>query len=199
MTEIQEEKSHAESTDAYSVGKKKSGKLGKIVTSVVLFFVIVSLGKFMGRQAGRQAAMQTVEQESISQNAPIGFMGAKWLMPLSEAKALFPDAIEFAPGNLKFESTAFSRPAFIDLMFDDNLLIMIIITLKGEKTVNTYNQTHKLIAQEYGVFPEPITSAAKTQSRKSIGRVAIEHVLYEQLGMSIEQVMLYRTKASASN
>lgn len=199
MAEIQEEKLHTESTDAHSVCKKKSGKLGKIITSVVVFFVIVSLGKFLGRQAGRQAAMQTIEQESISQNAPIGFMGAKWLMPLSEAKALFPDAIEFAPGNLKYESTAFSRPAFIDLMFDDNLLIMIIITFKGEKTENTYNQTRKLIVQEYGVFPKPITTAEqKLISRKSIGRVAIEHVLYEQLGMSIEQIMLYRTKASAS-
>lgn len=199
MADIQKEESHAGPTDANSIGKKKGSNLGKIVTSVVVLFAIVSFSKFLGRQVGRQAAMQTVEQESLSQNAPTGFMGAKWLMPLSEAKALFPDAIEFSPSNLKFETTAFSRPAFIDLMFDDNFLIMIILTFKGEKTESTYNQTHRLLVQEYGVFSAPVpTAEQKLISRKSIGRVAIEHVLYEQLGMSIEQVMLYRTKPSTS-
>ncbi len=188
-----------ESPDTRIEDKKKRSKLGRIVGSIVVFLALVSVAKFIGRQVGRQAAMQTVQQESISQNAPTGFMGAKWLMPMSEAKSLFPDAIEFSPGNLKLEATAFSRPAFVDLMFDNNLLIMIIISFKGDKTESTYKQTHRIVVQEYGAFPEPTSTSEQILiSEKRIGRVAIEHVLYEQSGMSIEQVMLYRTKADPS-
>jgi len=175
--------------------KKKRGKLSGIVSSIAILCLIMLGAKFFGRQVGRKAAMQTVQQESIAQNAPPGFMGAKWLMPMSQAKSLFPDATEFAPGNLKLDKTAFGRPAFVDLMFTDNLLLMIIISFKGEKTESTYRQTHVLIENEYGAFSEPSrTSEHIFASKKIIGRIVIEHLLYQQLGMPIEQVMLYRTK-----
>ncbi len=179
--------------------KKKRGKLTGIVSSIAILCVIVLGAKFLGRQVGRQAAMQTVQQESIIQSAPTGFMGAKWLMPISQVKSLFPDATEFAPGNLKLDTTAFGRPAFVDLMFTDNLLLMIIITFKGEKTESTYRQTHVSIEKEYGAFPEPSsTSEHILASKKRIGRIIIEHLLYQPLGMPIEQVMLYRTKANTA-
>jgi hypothetical protein len=126
---------------AESRPENRSHKLARVVISIAVLLVITLYVKYLGRRTGRQAAVQSVQQESISQNAPTGFIGAKWLMSMSDAKRLFPDAIEFAPGNLKFERTAFSRPAFIDLMFDDDLLLMIIITFKGEKTERTYKQT----------------------------------------------------------
>jgi len=122
-------------------------------------------------------------------------MGATWLMPMNEVRSLFPDAIEFAPGNLKMEATAFGRPAFIDFMFTDNLLLTIIVSFKGQKTDITYGQTHLLLEQEYGAFPEPVSTAEHTlASSKRIGRIVIEHLRYQHLGMPIEQVMLYRTK-----
>lgn len=185
-----------EQQEGQSQSKEKSGKLRGILSSIAVFLVIVFGAKFLGRQAGRQAAIQAVQHESFSQNAPIGFMGAKWLMSMTEVKSLFPDATEFSPGNLKFETSAFSRPAFVDLMFNNNLLLMVIITFKGEKTESTYIQTHDLVVQEYGAFPETSSTNEKELIyRKRIGRITIEHVLYEQFGMPIEQVMLYRTKA----
>lgn len=177
--------------------KKKRGKLYGILSSIAIFCIIVFLAKFLGRQAGRQAAMQTVQQESIAQNAPTGFMGAKWLMQMSKVKSLFPDAIEFSQENLKLDSNAFGRPAFIDFMFTDDLLIMIIISFKGEKTENTYRQTHVLVEKEYGEFPDPSSNSENIlASKKRIGRIVIEHILHQPLGISIEQVSLYRTKVT---
>ena len=177
--------------------KKKRGKLTGIISLIAILCVIVLGAKFLGRQVGRKAAMQTVQQESITQNAPTGFMGAKWLVSISQVKSLFPDATEFAPGNLKLNTTAFGRSAFVDFMFTDNLLLMIIITFKGEKTESTYRKTHFSIEREYGPFPEPSsTNEHILASKKTIGRIAIHHLLYKQLGMTIEQVMLYRTKGT---
>lgn len=178
---------------------KKRGKLYGIVSSVAIFCIIVFLAKFLGRKAGRQAAMQTVQRESIEQNAPTGFMGAKWLMQMSQVKSLFPDAIKFSQDDLKLDSNAFGRPAFIDFMFTDDLLIMIIISFKGEKTESTYRQTHVLVKKEYGGFPDPSSDSENILvSKKRFGRIVIEHVLHKPLGVPIEQVMLYRTKENNS-
>ncbi len=177
--------------------KKKRGKLTGIVSSIAILCVIVLGAKFLGRQVGRQAAIQTVQQDSITQNALTGFMGAKWLMSISQVKSLFPDATEFAPGNLKLDTSAFGRTAFVDFMFTDNLLLMIIITFKGDKTESTYRQTHFSIEKEYGAFPEPSsTNEHILASKKRFGRIIIEHLLYQPLGMTIEQVMLYITKGT---
>ena len=178
--------------------KKKRPKFIGIVSSVTIFCVIIFLTKYLARQAGTQAAMQTVQQESIAQNAPTGFKEAKWLMPMSQIKSLFPDAFEFAPGKLMLDTTAFGRPAFVGFDFTDNMLIMIIITFKGEKTERTYQQTHDLIENKYGTFPEPMsTNKQILSSKKIIGRVAIEHVLYQQQSTPIEQIVLYRIKSNS--
>lgn len=175
--------------------KKKRGKLSGIVISIAIFCVIMFGAKFLGPQSGIQRAMQDVQQECIAQGAPTGYMGAKWLMSMSQVKALFPDATEFTPRNLKLDTTAFGRPAFVDFVFTDNLLLMIIISFKGEKTEGTYRQTHVLVEKEYGAFPEPSsTSEHILYSKKRIGKIMIEHLLYQSLGMPIEQVGLYRTK-----
>jgi len=93
------------------------------------------------------------------------------------------------------EATAFGRPAFVDFMFTDNLLLMIIVSFKGQKTDITYGRTQVLLEQEYGAFPEPVSTAEHTlASRKDIGRIVIEHLLYQRLGIPIEQMILYRTK-----
>lgn len=65
MTERQEDQSRP---------KKKRGKLGGVVSFIAIFCVIMFGAKFLGRQTGRQAAMKTIQQESIAQNAPTGFM-----------------------------------------------------------------------------------------------------------------------------
>lgn len=178
--------------------KKKQHKLIGIVSSITIFCIIMFWAKYLGRQSGRQSAMQTVQAESIAQNAPTGLMGAKWLMTISQVKKLFPEAIEFAPGNLKLDTIVFDRPAFVDFVFNDNLLIMIIISFKGEKTEMTYKQTHDLVEDKYGIFPVPTsTSKQILSSKKIIGRIAIEHVLYQQAGIQIEQVVIYRTKSNS--
>lgn len=183
--------------DSKNRAEVRRSVLVRAVKPIAVLLLIMLGGKYVGRYVGRRAAMQTVHHESVSQNAPTGFMGAKWLISMAEAKRLFPDAIEFAPGDLKFETIAFSRPAFVDLVFDDNLLIMVIVTFKGDKTKNTYRQTRDLLIKEYGLFPEPTsTSEEELASKKRIGRVMIEHVLYRQGDMAIEQVQLYRTKAT---
>lgn len=162
---------------------------------IIIFCVIIFCTRYLGSQVGRRAALQAVQGESIAQNAPNGFMGAKWLMTMPQVKALFPQAVEFTAENLKLDASAFDRPAFIDFIFKNDLLIMIIISFKGEKTEMTYQQTHDLITDKYGSFPEPSSAGEEIlSSKKIIGRVAIEHVLYQQMGMPIEQVMFYRTK-----
>ena len=171
----------------------KRRKWGRIVGAAVILCLIWLGVRFVAREGGREAAIRTVKQESISQGA--GFMGATWLMPMNEVRSLFPNAIEFAPGNLKMEATAFGRPAFVDFMFTDNLLLMIIVSFKGQKTDITYGRTQVLLEQEYGAFPEPVSTAEHTlASRKDIGRIVIEHLLYQRLGIPIEQMILYRTK-----
>ena|GEM_PF-3496061 len=179
--------------------RKKHGKLSGVVSSIGILCLIMFGAKFLGRPAGRRAAMQTVEQESIAQNAPPGFMGAKWLMPMSQVKSLFPDATEFAPRNLQLETIAFGRPAFVDFTFIDDLLLIIVITFKGDKTESTYRQTHALVEKEYGAFPQPSTTSEHIlASKKRIGRIIIEHLLCQPLGMPIEQVTLYRIKTNTA-
>jgi len=180
--------------------KKKRPKFIGIVCSVTMFCILMFCAKYIGRQVGGQAAIQTVQQESIAQNAPTGFMGVTWLMPMSQVKSLFPDAFEFAPGRLMLDTAAFGRPAFVGFDFTNNRLLMIIISFKGEKTDSTYQQTHDLVEDKYGAFPEPSSTSEKIlSSKKIIGRIAIEHVLYQQMGIPIEQVMLYRTKSNSSH
>jgi hypothetical protein len=174
---------------------KKPSRLTGALTSVAVLCAIILAAKFLGRQAGRHAAMMTVQQESIAQDAPTGFLGAKWLMSMSRVRSLFPDAAEAGPGNLKLETTAFGRPAFVDFSFTNDLLLMVTITFKGEKTESTYRNTHTLVQREYGAFPEPSsTPEYLLVSQKRVGRVVIKHVLYRVAGMSIEQVQLYRAK-----
>ncbi|MBN2317416.1 MAG: hypothetical protein JXM79_26065 [Sedimentisphaerales bacterium] len=178
---------------------KKRPRFVGIVSSVTMCCIIMFCAKYIGRQVGGQAAIHTVQQESITQNAPTGFMGAKWLMSTSQVKSLFPDAFEFAPGRLMLHTTAFGRPAFVGFDFTDNRLLMIIISFKGEKTESTYQKTHYLIEEQYGAFSEPSSTSEQTlSSEKIIGRIAIEHLLYQQIGMPIEQVLIYRTKSSSA-
>jgi formylglycine-generating enzyme required for sulfatase activity len=177
---------------------KKRRLIVGVGSSIVIFFIIIFGAKSLGRQAGQQAARYDFQQELIAQNAPTGFMGAKWLMSKSQVKSLFPDIIEFAPDDLKLDSTAFGRPAFIDFVFHDNLLDIIVISFKGEKTERMFRLTHLLVINEYGEFPEPSrTNGFILISKKSIGKISIEHNLYEISGTPIEQVMLYKTKTES--
>lgn len=181
--------------------KKKwgNGKWVGIVSFIAIFCIIMFMAKILGHQAGKQRAIQTVQRESIAQNAPTGFMGAEWLMPISQVKSLFPDAVDFASGKLMLDTNAFERPAFVGFDFTDNKLLMVIVTFKGEKTESTYRQTHILLEKEYGTFSEPSsTNKHILASKKKIGRIAIEHHLYQSLGLPIEQVTIYRTKENTA-
>jgi len=177
--------------------RKNRGPIIGLVIFITIYIAIVFVSKFVGKQEGREAAIVEIQKESIADNAPTGFMGAKWLMPISQVEALFPDAYRFDKDNLKLDTIVFDRPAFVDFKFKNNSLLMIIITFKGEKNKKTYRLTHDLVMKEYGVFPEA-TSTSKyiLISKKRIGRIAIRHQLYKIGEMSIEQVMLYRTKSS---
>jgi hypothetical protein len=162
---------------------------------IIITFIVIFGAKLLGRQAGQQAARNDFQQELIAQNAPTGFMGAKWLMSKSQVKSLFPDIIEFAPDDLKLDSAAFGRPAFIDFVFHDNLLDIIVISFKGEKTEGTFRSTHNLVIREYGEFPEPSsTNGFILISKKNIGKISVEHNLYRISGTPIEQIMLYKMK-----
>lgn len=163
---------------------------------IVVLIVLLWLGiKLVGRSVGRQAAMMSVEQESIAQQAPPGFLEAKWLMSMDEVEALYPEAVVFAPGNLKLETKAFDRPAFVDFMFTDNLLLIIVVSFRGEKTEATFRDTQVKLVEEYGAFEEPAATADhRLASNKRMGRIVVQHLLYRTLGMPIEQVVLHRAK-----
>lgn len=182
-----------------SKSKNIGGKIVKISIFVVVVIVFSQVIKSLGRQAGIHDAKRTVEQESISQKAPTGLMGAKWLMPVSEAKSMFPDAIESTEKNhtnLRFKKNAFSRSAFIDLTFKNDLLLMILVNFIGDKNEKTYIQTQNILSKEYGQFNETTDALnnEKISTSKTIGRVTINHILYEKDGKSAEQIVLYRTK-----
>jgi len=181
--------------EKHNVTSKKKGIFRGVLIFITIYIIIMLISNYLGRQSGRRAAINNVHQESISQNAPTGFLGAKWLMSLSEVKFLFPDAVEFSKDNLKMENTAFDRPAYIDFVFNNNMLLIIVISFKGEKTESIYSITQIAIEKMYGSFPEPSKSSEHILStEKEFGRIVIQHMLYQQNGLLNEQVMLYRTK-----
>lgn len=167
-----------------------------IVATVVLVVVLVPVAKLLGRQEARRAAQAHVEQESIAGKAPVGYMGTKWLMSMETVQKLFPDAIEFSPGELKIDTEAFGRRAFVDFMFGElNALAMIIISFQGEKSETTYASTQRLVVQQYGEFSIPSPDGKfLLSSRKTLGRVSVEHFLYKVSESPIEQVLIYRNK-----
>ncbi len=164
------------------------------------FFVLNSVGTSMlkvGRQVGKESAIQQVYEESVAAGAPTGFMDARWLMPMSEVRALIPSALEIAPDSLRTEVTVFGRTAFVNLVFSNDLMTMVIVSFMTGNSQSTYSRTQAALEREYGTFPRPTRTADRLlKTRKEIGQVAIDHILYEHAGVIAEQVVYYRTKAS---
>jgi hypothetical protein len=167
----------------------------------LLLFGLIWLGAHIGgRWVGRRAASRDVKLASIQEGAPTGLLGAEWLMPVSRVQQLFPAAVRFpAPEafaeSLKIEAAVFGRQASVDFLFSEaDALVMIVVSFKGSKTAETYGSVHPMIEETFGLMslPDPVGDY-ELASTKRFSRIVVEHVLYEQHGVRLEQVLLYRT------
>lgn len=177
--------------------KTVRGLLAALVMIPALLFYVV--GSQIGKELqSRHMAVDSVRYESTVENAPTGFGSAAWLMSQEQVRAAFPNAVEFGgPDTLSVQTTAFGRPAVVGFMFKSDILLQIVINFTGNKTRETYQQTHALVEQEYGVLSPPTSTEQFTlASEKRYDRVIVQHLLYSQSGMPIEQVILYRTKTA---
>ena len=95
----------------------------------------------------------------------------------------------------KLETTVFDRAAFVEFFFRNDLLLRIVVTFKGDKTVGSYGLTQAALEAAYGTFPAPTsTEESALLSARKFGRIMVWHVLHEQTAIPRELVLMYRTE-----
>jgi hypothetical protein len=107
-----------------------------------------------------------------------------------------PDVIEFGK-ELVVMREVYDRDAKIIYGFDNDHLLLVIVSFQGASTRADYDGIQKKLAAEFGPMPTPHNAENPTRlsSEKIIGRVDVENIMYTTLGVQIEQVLYSRTAA----
>ena len=139
--------------------------------------------------------MNDVADEAQSIRAPSGVFGTQWLMSESEVKRVIPNAEPDGPGSLIEFRYVYERDAKISYGFQDDYLLIVVVTFLGKASESQYHEVQKRLTADYGPLSEPaLKGRFNLYSERQVGRFKIEHVLYGQMGASIEQVSFYRKK-----
>jgi hypothetical protein len=173
--------------------------------SALGLIIVVGLGKYAGREAmreygheaGRQAAINQVASDAASSGAPVGLLGAKWLMSMDEVRRIRPEVALGEPSQLIEVADAFGRMASIMYSFEDDALLLIVVSFLDSAAptfMRNYDSTQELLTSQFGSLSEPLpTSDYRLRSTRTIGRFAVAHLLSEPQGYRVEQVLMYRT------
>jgi hypothetical protein len=152
------------------------------------------LAETPAEKLGRSAAMRHVQQEARDEGMPTDLNGVKWLMTESEVKALRPASIEGADDQLVEKTKFLGREALIHYIFKNGNLTMFLITYPGNSPVEKYDQTRIKLIEKYGALSEPSKDKHFEKVASLVkGRFRIDHTWMKQLGIGIEQVLIYRT------
>ena len=169
----------------------------KTLTATVVFLFVAFAASWLGRQSGAALTISNVRHDAMEQQVPAGFLSVGWLATRDEVQAKRPNATEEQQGLLSEATTLYGRPAKITYYFGGGNLVLFIFTFTDNSSVITFAATRPQLAQDYGTFPESITSTdeygSKQCSTRDVKRFAIDHCLRNLGGVVREQVFFART------
>jgi hypothetical protein len=148
----------------------------------------------LGKELGRRKAISEILAEAQAAGIPTDLFGAQWMMHLSEAKNVLPDAVADEEG-LTIRRNFYDREAAISLGFNGDSLIMYTITFLDRPTVESFSAVQQHLNADYKRMPIPGPAEGYLlSSRKQVGRFVIRHQVGEYRSYQVEGVQFYRTK-----
>lgn len=171
----------------------KRGTWATVLASVLLFVAAIPISKLVGGAVGRRLVVHEVAREASSVGAPAGLFGTQWLMSASEVRRVVPSAKPDGQGSLTEHRTVYDREARITYGFEDDRLLIVVVTFRGPATEAQYDTTQSRLEADYGLVVPPAPNPQyKLYSRKQAGRFRIEHLYHEVLGVPMEQIVFAR-------
>jgi len=126
----------------------KSNK--KYWLAIPVIILLSFLMRYIGGQAGKNAAIQDIQGSVPSSGFPVNLFGTRWAMSKSEFLGVIHDAKEITPTRLMITRTFYDRNALVSFDFQDDMLMIIVITFLGPSTIDNYNATQARLLIDYG-------------------------------------------------
>ena len=175
----------------------QSRRIISFVGLTLLLILIIAGAKYVGRFAGQRAAINDVQDQAQAQNAPSGLFGTQWLMTSDEVMRIVPNATQESPDKISHYTTYMGRAATVTFNFDNDRLLLILVTFNGASSNQDFQRTNNQLAQTYGPMPQPVATPQFLQySEKRMGRFVINHCTSDPLNLGVvtEQIIFYRSK-----
>lgn len=177
------------------VTPKKSNKMyWLIVPSFILTGFVM---RYVGGQIGKAVAVEEIQASVPSDGVPVNLFGTKFAMSKSEFLKIHPDAQEISPNKLLIFGNFYGRAVTVGFDFQDDMLIMIVVTFSVPSTISFYNETQTKLTGEFRDMsvPRPY-KMYELFSTKRIDRYVMNHVFMKINGNPTEQLIIYRSKSN---
>lgn len=179
---------------------------------VVIMLNMVILG-CISKEEIEKKAYNDVIKELQANGHPVGMFGAKWYMTQQEVKNLFNDCSKLNANTLVQERNLYGRPIQASYHFEDNRLMIIVVTFKDEfrslqEFAGAFYEVQHQLSLDYGKMPDPlmreIIPPANNkwpdqdfmESKKKMGRVTLIHQIRIQDNGAGEQIIMFLSKNS---
>lgn len=156
----------------------------------------------------QEMAYNDVLEELRAENNPTGMLGVTWYMSQQDVKNLFNDYSQLDDDTLVRSAVLYERPIQAAYSFQDDKLIQVIASFKGEvKTLeemsDLFYATQEHLSSEYGEMPEPTvneiippnngtwTDQSVLVSKKKMGRTTLVHQIIIKDNSAGEQIYMY--------
>jgi len=112
-------------------------------------------------------------------------------MSSAEVKRIRPNAAQDEPNSLSEHAILLKEPVTVGYLFQDDYLQVVVVTWTAPSSELTYQRNQKELETKFGPMPQPLADPGNIlKSAKQLGPVVIHHLLSEQSGVAIEQVLL---------
>lgn len=174
---------------------KSSRKVILVVFVVIFGGVILTVLRDMAEVAGKRDAQKQVLSRARFAGAPEGFLETKWLMMMNEVRQVRPNVQPGLQATVLVEYVEwFDRTVQVAYSFEDGFLLMVFFTFPALSSLEEYDEVRAEIEVQYGPMPEPKQQEdGRWKSTKEAGGIAISHDRYEQGGLMLQQLLIYKT------
>ena len=177
----------------------KSGNKRKILGisfgAIILYIIISFATRWMGGVAGETLGKQSVRESATKVGFPASMFGVSWLMSKEECLKIIPDAKTIKDDEIIFYRQFYSREAMVKLTFNNNMLVIFVITFLGPSTIKDFDHTQTLLINDYGTMTAPKQFNNYSMfSEKRSGEFVIFHGLLSTNEINLDQIIIFKQK-----
>lgn len=176
--------------------KINSNKSKKNYWIIIPAFILLSLlMRYIGGQTGKIAAVQDIQSSVPSTGFPVNLFGTRWAMSKSEFISIIHDSKEITPTKLMITRKFYDRNTLVSFDFQDDMLMIIVITFLGPSTLDNYNETQARLQNDYGNMSTVGSNKDfELYSTKKVDRYVMNHGFRVMNNNPTEQLIIYRGK-----